>query len=184
MVCTMENPSVSQVSCVIEQQTQVAKKQTILNVTWEGYDEIVNRLARVIRDSDWEFDHIVCIARGGMLAGLLLSHHFDKLLGVIAANSYEGENEMQQGRLSISIRIAMTASKLAKRILLVDDLVDTGTTLREVKRSIEENYPEVEEVRTAVLWTKTCSTFTPNYAVDNVDANTWIYQPFEKPLII
>lgn len=157
-------------------------RQNFLNVSYEDYDKLVQRLAWIIRESGWEFDTIVCISRGGLLAGLRLSHLLNKDLGVIAAGSYEGENEMQQGKLSISTHIAIKTNTLGGRILLVDDLTDSGNTLSKVKQNMMKAHQEVQEMRTAVIWTKSCSTFTPDYNAAYIDANIWINQPFEmKP---
>lgn len=158
------------------------KEQRILDVSWNNYDDTVERLATMILKSGWEFDQILCIARGGLLVGLRLSHLLNKGLAVVYASSYAGENEMERGELNISKQIAMKTDKLGKRVLLLDDLADSGVTMSEVKQRIIEDHKEVEQIRTAVLWTKTASKFIPDYSVDTVDRDTWIFQPFEKPL--
>ena len=35
------------------------------------------------------------------------------------------------------------------------------------------------ELRSAVIWTKALSTFTPDYSVEYLPTNPWIHQPFE-----
>jgi hypoxanthine phosphoribosyltransferase len=74
----------------------------------------------------------------------------------------------------------MTAEKLGSRILLVDDLVDSGITLQQTIPWLKENsdFP-IEEIRTAVLWYKACSVLKPDYYVDHLADNPWIHQPFE-----
>jgi hypoxanthine phosphoribosyltransferase len=67
------------------------------------------------------------------------------------------------------------------RLLLCDDLSDTGVTL---KKSINwlNNYPaitNIESIKTAVLWKKKDSTFEPDYCAERLDSNPWIVQPFE-----
>ncbi|MEY2896496.1 MAG: hypothetical protein RL669_765, partial [Pseudomonadota bacterium] len=41
-------------------------------------------------------------------------------------------------------------------------------------------FPEVTEVRTAVLWYKGCSVVEPDYFVEYLPENPWIHQPFEE----
>jgi hypoxanthine phosphoribosyltransferase len=147
-----------------------------LHVTWQDYEVMVEQLARKIYESDWKFDQIVCIARGGMFVGDSLSRIFNKPLAVIFSSSYK--NDKEQDRLIISKHIAMTTDKLGKHILLVDDLVDTGVTMAAVKRLLADD-PEVNEVRTAVLWYKKCSEITPDYFAKVSPDKVWIYQPFE-----
>lgn len=64
-------------------------------------------------------------------------------------------------------------------MLLVDDLVDSGLTLKKVVEHLQNNYPGVTEVRTAVLWWKGCSQVEPDYYVEYLGDNPWIHQPFE-----
>lgn len=174
------NTTLETSSMIVQQQNEGASYNKKLLVSWEGYDEKMMRLKEIIDESGWEFDQIVCIARGGLLVGLRLSHLMNKPLAVISASSYEGENEMERGKLSISISIAMTTASLGKRILLLDDLVDSGLTLMQVQKTILDKHTEVEEIRTGVIWNKPRSEYIPDYIVESVTNNTWIYQPFEK----
>lgn len=154
-----------------------------LNVTWEHHDGLVQQLANQIHESGWDFDTIVCIARGGLLAGIHMSHLMDgKELATIATRSYRGHNGMEQKELVISEHIAMTASGLGKRVLLIDDLVDSGVSIEKVKEHILKKHPEVEEIRTAVLFYKKCSIHTPSYFGEIVEKQIWIVLPFEKAI--
>jgi hypoxanthine phosphoribosyltransferase len=77
----------------------------------------------------------------------------------------------------------MTTDRLHSPILLVDDLVDSGISLQESITWLK-NYAEVEgdrlhEIRTAVLWYKSCSILAPDYYVDYLTDDPWIHQPFE-----
>ncbi len=148
-------------------------------ISWEQYDQLTLTLANSIHQSEWEFDQIVCIARGGMFVGDSLSRIFDKEFAVISARSYD-KNSKEPAKLTISKEIAMTTDTLGKRILLIDDLVDSGGTMDKVIEFIKQKYSTVEEIRTAVLWKKSGSTYTPNYFAATAQKETWIHQPFEK----
>lgn len=147
-----------------------------LFVNHEQYDHLMTKLALKIHENRFEFNNIVCIARGGMPVGDMLSRVFDKPLSVIFANSYTGEH---QGDLKISTSIAGATDTLGKRILLVDDLADSGKTLVAVKNHLQTLYPE-SEIKTAVLWVKDCSVVTPDFYTDKVSSDVWITQPFES----
>ena len=60
-----------------------------------------------------------------------------------------------------------------------DDLADTGHTLNSVINQLRNNYQPISELRSAVLWTKGVSSFTPDYSVEFLPTNPWIHQPFE-----
>ena len=63
--------------------------------------------------------------------------------------------------------------------MLVDDLADTGHTLRAVVDQLKNNYTPITELRTAVIWTKGVSGFKADYSVEELPTNPWIHQPFE-----
>jgi hypothetical protein len=48
-----------------------------------------------------------------------------------------------------------------------------------VIKKLRSSYPGVSELRSAVLWTKALSTFTPDYSIEFLPTNPWIHQPFE-----
>jgi hypoxanthine phosphoribosyltransferase len=84
-----------------------------------------------------------------------------------------------RGELTISASLSSTAGPLAGNILLVDDLVDSGITLKKVQEHIAANFPLVTELRTAVIWVKACSVMKPDYYLDYLADSPWIHQPFE-----
>ena len=84
-----------------------------------------------------------------------------------------------QGHLDIGRFIATPKGEIAGRVLLVDDLADTGVTLNAVVKRLRENYAPITELRTAVIWTKGVSSFKADYSVEDLPTNPWIHQPFE-----
>lgn len=164
------NYMISSVSAVTEQK--------YLNVTWDDFNKRILQLSLTIAKSKWEPDHIVCIGRGGLYPGDALSRLFKKPLGVVMCSSYGGESEMQQGRLNIAEDISIT-TKLSGKVLLVDDLVDTGKTLLALSQKIQEKSADVLEIRTAVIFKKTLSQFNPDYYQAVVEKGIWIYLPNE-----
>jgi hypoxanthine phosphoribosyltransferase len=153
--------------------------ETDLYVDWQGYHRMIERLALQVHESGWTFDVVLCLARGGLVAGNVLCRIFDKPLAVLSTSSYREAVGMAQGELYIGKNISITQGELAGRVLLVDDLIDTGVTLAAVKDYLQENYPTVDEVRSAVLWRKGCAAQEPDYCVDLLDNSPWIHQPFE-----
>lgn len=150
-----------------------------LYVTWNDYHASIERLAAQVHDSGWPFEQIVCIARGGLRVGDVMSRIFKRPLAIIFTSSYTGGGGTERGELTVSEHMSMTTPTLGERVLLVDDLVDSGITLEVVRRHIIARYPAVEEIRTAVLWYKACSKFRPDYYVAYLAENPWIHQPFE-----
>jgi hypoxanthine phosphoribosyltransferase len=74
----------------------------------------------------------------------------------------------------------MTTAKLGSRVLLVDDLVDSGATLSRTLQWLKQHdVYEIEAIETAVIWYKACSEIVPDYYVDYLPDSPWIHQPFE-----
>jgi hypothetical protein len=151
-----------------------------LYVSYDEYHNQIEKLAIRVHQSGWAFDTILCLARGGMRPGDVLSRIFEKPLAIISTSSYRADAGKTQGQLDIAKFITTPSGELAGRVLLVDDLADTGHTLQGVINMLQKNYPAITELRTAVLWTKQCSSFVADYSVDQLATNPWVHQPFEK----
>ncbi|HEU6454141.1 MAG TPA: phosphoribosyltransferase [Roseateles sp.] len=150
-----------------------------LYVSWDEYHLLTERLALKVHASGWQFDQILCLARGGMRPGDVLSRVFDKPLGIMSTSSYRAEAGTIQGRLDMAKYITMPKGELAGRVLLVDDLADSGVTLKAVVERLR-GMPAITELRSAVIWTKKVSAYTPDYYVELLETSPWIHQPFEE----
>ena len=131
-----------------------------LYVSYDEYHNLIEKLAIKVFQSGWEFDTILCLARGGMRPGDILSRVFDKPLAIMFITTPKGE--------------------IAGKVLLVDDLADSGHTMKAVITQLHGNYKPITELRSAVIWTKALSVFTPDYSVEFLPTNPWIHQPFES----
>jgi hypoxanthine phosphoribosyltransferase len=151
-----------------------------LYVSWDEYNRLIEKLAIRVYDSGWHFDAIVCLARGGLRVGDVLSRVFDRPLGVLFTSSYREAAGTRQSRLIIADHMSSAAPLPGSRWLLADDLVDSGGTLVEVVPALKERFPQVEEVRSAVLWRKGASVAEPDYYIEYLPTNPWIHQPFEE----
>jgi hypoxanthine phosphoribosyltransferase len=151
-----------------------------LYVSWSEYHRKIEDLAVKIEESQWKFDRIVCLARGGLRVGDTLSRIFDKPLAILAASSYGGAEGKVRGAIDFARDLTMVGDNLGSRIVLVDDLVDSGISLDQGIDWLKSRYGEdIQEIRTAVLWYKACSVAKPDYYVDYLADNPWIHQPFE-----
>ncbi len=148
-------------------------------VTWDDYHRLIEKLSLQVYQSGWQFDQILCLARGGVRVGDVMSRIYDVPLGILATSSYREAAGTKQGELDIAQFITITRGSLAGRVLLVDDMVDTGLTFNKVFNHLQQQFPAITELRTAVLWWKGHSQVTPDYYVDKLPTNPWIHQPFE-----
>ena len=128
-----------------------------LYVSHDEYHNLIEKLAIKIHQSGWAFDTILCLARGGMRPGDVLSRIFNKPLAIMSTSSYRAEAGTLQGHLDIAKFITTPKGEIAGRVLLVDDLADSGHTLNAVIQLLKTNYAPITELRSAVLWTKALS---------------------------
>ena len=106
-----------------------------LYVSYDEYHNLIEKLALKIHHSGWEFDNILCLARGGMRPGDILSRIFDRPLAIMSTSSYHSESGTVQGHLDLARYITTPKGEIAGRVLLVDDLADSGHTLKEIGRA-------------------------------------------------
>lgn len=149
-------------------------------VSWDRYHALIERLCVQLFQSRWQFDHVLCLARGGLRVGDVVSRVFKLPLAILATSSYRTAHGTQRDALNIAANITMTYDRLEGRVLIVDDLVDSGRTLEGVGRHLQQQYPQIIEIRTAVLWCKGCAPLKPDYFVEYLPTNPWIHQPFEN----
>ena len=149
-------------------------------ISWSRYHETIECLAAKIYQSQWKFNQIICLARGGLRVGDILSRIFSKPLAILATSSYGGIEGKKRGNIKIAKNLTMTTDSLGSHILLIDDLVDSGISIKNSIAWLQDNYiQEIQEVKTAVLWYKACSILEPDYYVDYLLNNPWVHQPFE-----
>ena len=155
-----------------------------LIISWDEYNKTVEKLAIQIHESGYKPTILIGIMRGAAPMIDVLSRIFKLKCAYLAVESYSGKGvEDEQGDLVFSREMSSIAPSMGGRILLCDDLSDTGVTLN---KSIDwlRKYPplqgNIKDIKTAVLWKKKDSTFEPDYCAQKLDSNPWIVQPFEN----
>tara|TARA_B100001989_G_C24301947_1_gene346252 strand:+ start:63 stop:584 length:522 start_codon:yes stop_codon:yes gene_type:complete len=154
-----------------------------LIIDWKEYNLIVEKLAIQIHESGYKPTLLIGIMRGGAPIIDVLSRVFKLKCAYLAVESYSGTGtEDQQGELVFSREMSSTVQNLGGRLLLCDDLSDTGVTLNRSIEWLKKYAPlkdKIENIKTAVLWKKKDSTFEPDYCAKRLESNPWIVQPFE-----
>ena len=155
-----------------------------LIVNWDEYNNTVEKLAIQIEESNYKPTILIGIMRGAAPMIDVLSRIFKLKCAYLAVESYSGKGvEDEQGDIVFSREMSSIAPSMGGRILLCDDLSDTGVTLN---KSIDwlKKYPplkgKIKSIKTAVLWKKADSTFEPDFCAQKLKDNPWIVQPFEK----
>lgn len=152
---------------------------TDLIITWDEYHQLIEQLAAQINASNWQFNQILCLAKGGLRIGDTLSRMFKQPLAILNVSSYGGMGNREQGKIRFAEHFT-NFGRLGDRLLLLDDLVDSGESLSQTLGWLKFHTPHVQEIKTGVIWYKARSHFQPDYYVQYLQHNPWIKQPFEK----
>ncbi len=150
-----------------------------LVVSWEQYHHLIEHLALQLHHAAADFDQIVALSRGGLRVGDVLSRLFDRSLVVMAASSYGGDGGRIQGQLKLGHELAHTCDQLGPSLLLVDDLVESGTTLAHASARLQTELNPAQ-LLTGVLWLKGGSRFQPDFWSMELTESPWIVQPFTR----
>ena len=142
-------------------------------MSWDDLGDGARELAQQIYDDEYRPDMVLAIARGGMLVAAALGY----ALGV--KNTFTMNVEFYTGvdaRLEMPMILPPVPDLVdfhETRVLIADDVADTGATLALVKEFCEG---KVAEVRCAVLYEKSRSTVKCEYVWRRTDR--WIAFPW------
>ena len=149
-------------------------------LTWERFGEAARELAQQIVDSGYEPDVMLSITRGGLLPAGAIAYALDqKNIHIINVEFYTGVGS----RLPLPVLLPPVPAAVdlsGQKVLIIDDVADTGETLKMVRDFCEEH---VAETRTAVLYEKSQSVVRCDYVWKHTDE--WISFPWssEPPLV-
>jgi len=144
-------------------------------LTWETFGEASRDLARAIADSAFRPDIILSIARGGLFVAGALGYALSvKNLHVMNVEFYNGVGTT----LEMPVMLPPVPSAVdfsAKKVLIADDVADTGRTI-ELVHDFVSGY--VAEARTAVIYEKSQSLIKCDYVWRRTDQ--WINFPWSS----
>ena len=102
-----------------------------LHISFDEYRQKTEQLAAQIYKDGWSFNQVVCIAKGGMRVGDIMARIFDVPLAILSVESYRGEGvKNKRGAITFSRDLAKTSPNIGSKVLIVDDLADSGITLK------------------------------------------------------
>ena len=144
-------------------------------LTWPLYGEAAKALAETVAADGYRPDLILSIARGGLLiAGSLAYALGVKNLHVMNVEYYTGLGERLDVPVILPPPLTLVDVHTAK-VLIADDVADTGHTLALVREHVA---PQVGEVRSAVLYQKPISVIDCDYVWRHTDR--WIDFPWSS----
>ena len=148
-------------------------------LSWERFGTATRELARSVVESGYEPEMVIAIARGGLIpAGALAYAIGIKAAGTLNVEFYSDIEETLPDPVVLE-PLLDTNAIVDKRLLVVDDVADSGRTLELVLELLRRH---TGEVRSAVLYTKPRTIVRPDYSWQETDL--WINFPWSSLPVI
>lgn len=141
-----------------------------------SYEMFREDMKRLIEKLDYRPDAVLGITRGGLTMAHFLGIALD-IREVYTINAISYFNKRQEGDIKI-FNIPNLGD--AKRVLIVDEIVDSGKSMQKIFEVLGEISPDVE-FKSAVLFHKPTATYTPDFYVR--EASEWIEFFWEVDLL-
>lgn len=153
-----------------------------LIISWDQFHRDARALARLLRPRG-PFALLVAITRGGLQPAAIVARELDiRCIETISIASYSKGNVSGECRVIKAIAPEVISSVGLSKILVIDDLADTGQTLKLVRESLPAAH-------VATLYAKPLGMPLVDTYVMDVPQRTWVYFPwdlglqFEPPLV-
>lgn len=144
-------------------------------LTWEIFGQATQDLARQVMAGGYKPDFILAVARGGLFTAGALGYALDiKLIHTVNIEFYTGRDE----RLEMPVMLPPIPNPdhfRGLKVLICDDVADTGATLKTTHEFVQQH---VAEVRSLVIYEKSRSLIKPDYVWKRTD--DWIHFPWDQ----
>ncbi len=147
------------------------------NISDQQTTDLVKKIATDIESSGWEPEMIVGIARGGLVPATMLSYRFECDMQPLVWQTSKGS--AQESNLWLP-----EDAVAGKHILIVDNVVRTGTTLQQIMSdwdlSVVNNIDWGQGVKFACLHRCVDSEIMPQYVGDTITSTQQMIYPWEN----
>ncbi|WP_213813944.1 phosphoribosyltransferase [Glaciihabitans sp. dw_435] len=142
---------------------------------WLEFGEAARHLARDVAQSDFDPEVVIAIARGGLLLAGAIAYALDvKSCGALNVEFYSGVNERLPAPIMLPPMLD-EPSLSGKRVLLVDDVSDSGRTLAMVVQLLRA---AGADVRSVCLYSKPGTAQEPDFTWRRT--SRWIAFPWSS----
>lgn len=144
-----------------------------LYLTWCDVQRLAEAVADLVWGEGFQPDLVVAVSRGGFDPARILCDQLDvRRLASLQLANYQG---VLDSLAQPKVVFPLNADVEGLRVLLVDDVADSGRSLGLAKRLVEE--AGAAEARVATLHWKPWSDFKPDFYAEEVTA--WVIYPWE-----
>ena len=143
-------------------------------ITWGEVTNMSLELATIILSAGYNPDIIIAIGRGGYVPARIVCDYL--LFRDLTTIKIEHWGVAATIDTKAHIRFGLSTKITGLKVLVVDDITDTGETLMAALEYVQSQGPA--EVKTAVLQHKTCSLYLPDFHVHKIVKWRWIIYPW------
>ena len=156
---------------------------SVIDYSYSDFCDGIKAIAEQVEASDFDPTYIVSIVRGGCVPGVYLSHRLKKPLVTVAWSTRDRNVYNNESNCWIPEDINI----LDKKILLVDDIVDGGDTVKELLEDWQKSIAGVgklntDNIRIAAMWYNTAQDINVDFFHKTIDRNEdqrWVIFPWE-----
>ena len=153
-----------------------ANPEKAFPVSWDRFHIDARALAWRLAEAG-PFEAIVCITRGGLVPAAIVSRELDiRLIETVCVTSYQGDKT--QGKTTVIKAVGSDIREIGdggEKVLIVDDLVDTGSTASLVREMLPKAH-------FATVYAKPKGRPLVDTFITEVSQDTWIYFPWDLGL--
>ena len=143
-------------------------------VSWPRMAVMARRLALLVSAAGFRPDTIIAIARGGFVPARILCDYLgvNELAGMRIAHYQAGAAMEKRARLTAPVNVSIAG----KKVLLVDDLIDTGGTFQVALAHLRDLQPR--ELKSAVLLVKPGADAKADFVARRLLTWRWVVYPW------
>lgn len=144
----------------------------MIKLSWKDVEKTTDKLAKKIKASGFKPDYIIGITTGGLIPLSLLAKRL-KIKRILTVSASISKKDKK-----LKIIYAPDIDLKSKKVLLIDEIVETGTTLKKISEMFTKKF-NIGELKTATLgMNKDRGTFHPDYYIFE-EKGEWVVFPWE-----
>jgi uncharacterized protein len=151
-----------------------------------GWNGVANHCHEIIDEyqlTKQNYEVIIGIGRGGLVPAVVFSHQLGVPLVPVMWQTRDGKPDQASTSILFGViaRIEPTVA-YKQKILVVDDIADTGVTMSQVVDYLDKTQFDLNrniDIETATIFHKPGSKFKPTYVAEEVDDAEWVIFPWE-----
>jgi hypoxanthine phosphoribosyltransferase len=139
-----------------------------MQYTYDLFKKDCDAILKAIANQGIQYDYVVGIVRGGAIPAVYMSHHLNVPMKAVSWSTFHAD-QCRESAFDIAEDIIE-----GKKVLLIDDILDSGRTMKEL---FEDWRVKPEQVDTAVLIYNTAQPIQPKFygrTIDRTTDSSWV----------